>query len=75
MIGMRNVQDTFETHKRSFIRASSICMTVPLNGRKGFILRGFICDIIRLSKELLKHKNKVRKLFNVNNVKVNDIQY
>ena len=71
MIGMRNVQDTFETRKR----ASSICMTVPLNGRKGFILRGFICDIIRLSKELLKHKNKVRKLFNIKNVKVNDIQY
>ena len=27
---MRNFQDTFETRKRSFISASSICMTVPL---------------------------------------------
>ena len=28
---MRNFQDTFETRKRSFISAFSICMTVPLN--------------------------------------------
>ena len=28
---MRNFQDTFETHKRSFISVFSICMTVPLN--------------------------------------------
>ena len=28
---MRNVQDTFETRKRSCISAFSICMTVPLN--------------------------------------------
>ena len=28
---MRNFQDTFETPKRSFICAFSICMTVPLN--------------------------------------------
>ena len=27
---MRNFQDTFETNKRSFISAFSICMTVPL---------------------------------------------
>ena len=27
---MRNFQDTFETRKRSFITAFSICMTVPL---------------------------------------------
>ena len=27
---MRNFQDTFETRKRSFISAFSICMTVPL---------------------------------------------
>ena len=26
---MRNFQDTFETRKRSFINAFSICMTVP----------------------------------------------
>ena len=29
---MRNFQDTFETRKRSFISAFSICMTVPLIG-------------------------------------------
>ena len=28
---MQNFQDTFETHKRSFISAFSICMTVPLS--------------------------------------------
>ena len=28
---MRNFQDTFETPKRSFISAFSICMTVPLS--------------------------------------------
>ena len=27
---MRNFQDVFETRKRSFITAFSICMTVPL---------------------------------------------
>ena len=44
-----------------------------LNGRKKFILRGFICDIIRPNKELpvqsklLKKKNKVWKLFRTKN--------
>ena len=28
---MRNFQDTFETPKRSFINAFSICMSIPLN--------------------------------------------
>ena len=28
---MRNFQDTSETHKRSFISAFPICMTVPIN--------------------------------------------
>ena len=28
---MQNFQGTFETRKRSFISAFSICMTVPLN--------------------------------------------
>ena len=28
--GMRNLHDTFETLKRSFINAFSICMTLPL---------------------------------------------
>ena len=27
----KNFQDTFEARKRSFIRAFSMCMTVPLN--------------------------------------------
>ena len=27
---MRNFHDTFETHKRSFVSAFSICMTVHL---------------------------------------------
>ena len=27
---MQNFQDTFETPKRSFVNAFSICMTVPL---------------------------------------------
>ena len=30
---MRNFQDTFETHKRSFISAFSICMTITLKTR------------------------------------------
>ena len=29
---LRNFQDTFETRKRSFISALSVCMTVPLKG-------------------------------------------
>ena len=31
---MQNFQDTFEIHKRSFISAFSICMTVPLRDRR-----------------------------------------
>ena len=44
-----------------------------LNGRRDFILRDFVCDIIHPSKELpvqsklLKHKNKVWKLFRIKN--------
>ena len=30
MVGMRNVQDTFETRKRTFTNAFSICMTAHL---------------------------------------------
>ena len=33
---MRNFQDTFETLKRPFIRAFSICMRVPLMSLKYF---------------------------------------
>ena len=32
--------------------ATQILVIAKLNGRKDFILRGFVCDIIRLSKEL-----------------------
>ena len=32
--------------------ATQILVIAKLNGRKDFILRGFICDIIYLSKEL-----------------------
>ena len=32
--------------------ARQILVTAKLNGRKDFILRGFVCDIIRPSKEL-----------------------
>ena len=31
---MRNFQDTFETHKRSYISVFLICMTVPLKQLK-----------------------------------------
>ena len=32
--------------------STQILVIAKLNGRKDFILRGFICDIIRPSKEL-----------------------
>ena len=34
---MRNFQDTFQTHKRSFINTLSICMTVPLRKLVGVL--------------------------------------
>ena len=49
------------------------CQTEELNGRKDFILRGFVCVAIRPNKELpvqsnlLKQKNKVWKLFRIKN--------
>ena len=45
---MRNFQDMFETRKRSFINAFSICMTVSLKGKANSselitdIWRGFL---------------------------------
>ena len=33
--------------------ATQILVIAKLNGRKDFILRGFVCDIIRPYKELL----------------------
>ena len=32
--------------------ATQVVVIAKLNGRKDFILRGFVCDIIRPSKEL-----------------------
>ena len=37
---MQNFQDAFESHKRSFISAFSVCITVPLILR---IIELFIC--------------------------------
>ena len=34
---MRNFQDTFETSKRSFVSAFSICMTIPITELKGMV--------------------------------------
>ena len=31
---------------------TKVLVTEKLNGRNGFVLRGFVCDIIRLSKKL-----------------------
>ena len=53
--------------------ATQILVIAKLNGKKDFILRSFVCDIIYLSKKLpvqsllLKHKNKVWKLFRIKN--------
>ena len=38
---MRNFQDTFETRKRSFISAFSICMTVPIKHVKLIIFENY----------------------------------
>ena len=53
--------------------ATEMLVIEKLSGRKDFVLRGFVCNVIRPSKELtvqsqqLKHKNKVWKLFRINN--------
>ena len=60
---MRNFQDTFETHKRSFINAFSICMTVPLSNKKSKLLfyfyffSKFIFSTFERKIHLLKHHN------------------
>ena len=43
---MQNFLDTFETSKRSFMSAFSICMTVPLNLRKKKWLAVSVCKPI-----------------------------
>ena len=51
--------------------ATQMLVNEKLNGRKDFVLRGFICDVIRPSKKLpvqsylLKHKKKVWKLLRI----------
>ena len=45
---MRNFQDTFETRKRPFISAFSICMTVPLIFHNKFALAKIQAAINRL---------------------------
>ena len=59
---MRNVQDTFETRKRSFVSAFSICMTVPLklvcectSGIKGIVMQ--------IEKALINGRLRVSKVF------------
>ena len=50
---MQNFQDTFETPKRSFISASSVYMTVPLNVSKGKYysqIAAKLCSIDKSSK-------------------------
>ena len=49
---MRNFQETFETRKRSFISAFSICMTVPLKNNTGVL----VAQIANEVKEILKNK-------------------
>ena len=51
---MRNFQDAFETRKRSFISAFSICMTVPLSTNPSGILIK-----IKLKKKLYEHSFNV----------------
>ena len=45
---MRNLQDTFETLKRSFISAFSICMTVPLIVQDMFFFCSMNFDMYKL---------------------------
>ena len=49
---MRNFQDTFEIHKRSFVSAFSICMTVPSISQKKELFK------INLNGE--RHKDQPR---------------
>ena len=43
---MRNFQETFETFKRSFISAFSICMTIPLKPHDPLIMWPTCCYVI-----------------------------
>ena len=49
---MQNFQDTFETRKRSFISAFSICMTVPLT------LVNYFCKNLSILKLYSIYKTK-----------------
>ena len=58
---MRNFQDNFETHKRSFISAFSFCMTVPLSN----LVHDFWEDCFHNPKLLLA-ANRLIYLNNIN---------
>ena len=56
---MRNFQDTFETHERSFITTFLICMTVPL---KSQTLETGLSDFHKLTLTVFKIHYKKQKL-------------
>ena len=58
---MRNFQDTFETRKRSFISAFSICMTVPLI--KNFFIKKKKQQVLDVPLELF-HTTKLKENLN-----------
>ena len=50
---MLNFQYTFETRKRSFIRAFSICITVPLKETRN----SYFCVTPKNHRLMLSHEN------------------
>ena len=52
---MRNFEDTFETHKRCYISAFSICMTVPVNVENG-LNPGFLKETLELRQTQINFK-------------------
>ena len=59
---MRNFQDTFETRKRLFISAFSICMTVPLRGVIIFTDAFFVNDRIQMGLTEFSFRMDLKKL-------------
>ena len=51
---MQNFQETFETRKRSFIVAFSICMTVPLSNTKATFEAQFMKELSNTEAGLKK---------------------
>ena len=62
---MRNFQNTFETRKRSFVSAFSICMTVPLTFFNCTISFESYSTFLRLRNQTITINNKVRTVFNI----------